>query len=170
MAVHRPSRLRSFTYVGLHRYFLTFCTFERRRHFEAADIVHRVWSQIVRAADDEEFEVHAYCFMPDHLHMLVAGAADYSDGRRFISRAKQFSGYEFSRARGSRLWQEYGYEHTLRDTDDGAGVVRYILENPVRAGLAATPDAYRYSGSMRYSVPELLTAVTWRPPQSRDRR
>src|SRR4051812_15027554 len=114
MSFHRPRRLGSFNYVGLHRYFLTFCTFERRRYFEAADIVARVWSQIVRAAEHEQFEVHAYCFMPDHLHMLAAGGADDSDGRRFISRAKQFSGYEFSRARGCRLWQQYGYEHTLR--------------------------------------------------------
>jgi REP element-mobilizing transposase RayT len=49
--------------------------------------------QILRAGDDERFAVIAYCFMPDHLHLLVDARSDSSDCLRFIKRAKQFSGF-----------------------------------------------------------------------------
>jgi hypothetical protein len=32
-----PEHLSGFDYVGVHRYFLTFCTFERRRHLNKAN-------------------------------------------------------------------------------------------------------------------------------------
>jgi hypothetical protein len=35
----------------------------------------------------------------------------------------------------------------LRRDEDTAGVLRYILENPVRKGLADNFTDYRYSGS-----------------------
>ncbi len=47
----------------------------------------------MRAASENEFDVIAYCFMPDHLHLLVEGKSDRSDGKPFIARAKQYSGY-----------------------------------------------------------------------------
>jgi hypothetical protein len=49
----KPEHLKTFDYLGPHRYFLTFCTFERRRIFvnrERADAVH---GQFLRAAFDE---------------------------------------------------------------------------------------------------------------------
>src|SRR5262249_43836589 len=35
-----------------------------------------VLKQILRAAADEGFEIIAYCFMPDHLHLLVEARTD----------------------------------------------------------------------------------------------
>jgi hypothetical protein len=46
-------------------------------------------------------------------------------------------------------------------------VVSYIADNPVRAGLCATADAYPLFGSSKYSVAEILTALKelepWKP-------
>jgi hypothetical protein len=70
--------------------------------------------QILRAAREEEFAIIAYCFMPEHLHMVVEGAAENSDLKTFISRAKQFSAYEHSQRAGKRLWQRYCFEHVIR--------------------------------------------------------
>jgi hypothetical protein len=42
--------------------------------------------------------------------------------------------------------------------------VRYILENPVRAGLVDDPRAYPLMGSTKYDIDSLLeTAMFWRP-------
>jgi hypothetical protein len=45
-----PEHLKTFDYLGLHQYFLTFCTHERHRLFEKADAVSLVRTQIERAA------------------------------------------------------------------------------------------------------------------------
>ena len=69
----QPQHLRVFDYIGFHAYFLTFCTFERSPVFITADAVALVLEQISRAARDCSFAVLAYCFMPDHVHLLVEG-------------------------------------------------------------------------------------------------
>jgi REP element-mobilizing transposase RayT len=89
----------------------------------------------------------------------VEGQSDDSDCRRFIARAKQYSGFHFQAVFGRRLWQRYGYEHVLRDDEAPVSVARYILENPVRAGLVAAVQDYPYSGSSVYSLEQLLEAV-----------
>jgi len=41
-------------------------------------------------------------------------------------------------------------------------IARYILENPVRAGLVARIDEYKLSGSSVYSIEQILEAVQLR--------
>jgi putative transposase len=115
MFTNKPEHLKTFDYLGLHRYFLTFCTFERRRLLIETDRVELVMLHIRRTAGEQGMAVLAYCCMPDHLHLLVEGQSEDSDCRRFIARAKQFSGFYFKRTFGGPLWQRYGYERTLRD-------------------------------------------------------
>jgi REP element-mobilizing transposase RayT len=38
-----------------------------------------VREQILRASREERFALIAYCFMPDHLHLLVHGQAEDAD-------------------------------------------------------------------------------------------
>ena len=154
----RPGRHPAFPYIGIHRYFLTFCTHSRRRVFEDPDAVHLVRAHFVQAAAREQFGILAYCFMPDHVHLLAEGLHDASDLRRYARDAKQRSGFEHSRLSGHRLWQDGYYDHVLRDDESSLAVARYILENPIRAGLVDRIDEYPHSGSEVYSMKELLTA------------
>jgi REP element-mobilizing transposase RayT len=94
--------------------------------------------------------------MPDHLHLAVEGRREDADLKIFIKRMKQFSGFYFKQAHGVTLWQRYGYEHVLRSNEDTKGVVRYILENPLRAHLARDVRDYPFFGSSEYSRAELL--------------
>jgi putative transposase len=155
-----PGHLSSFNYVGLHRYSLTFCTDQRRDLFTREDAVTLVLSQILRAADEQDFLIVAYCFMPDHLHLLIEGDTESSDCRRFIARAKQYAGFYYAKTFGDRLWQRYGFEHVLRDDEITKVVARYILENPVRAGLVRSVEEYPYVGSKVYPLADLLEGVS----------
>jgi putative transposase len=166
----KPRRLSTFDYLGLQRYFLTFCTHRRFRHFERAACVEAVHEQFQRAAADLRFAFLAYCYMPDHVHLLVEGQSDDSDGRRFIGHAKQLSAFRFQAHFGERLWQRYGFERTLRANESPVRVARYVLENPVRAGLVAKVDEYPFLGSDVYTVEQILEAVQmdvgWRGARS----
>ena len=166
MRTGSPGHLRTFDYIGLHRYFLTFCTCGRERVFASGESVDLVRTQFLRAADDEQFAIVIECFMPDHVHLLAEGTTERADGRRFISRAKQFSGFYYRQRFGRALWQRYGYERVLRTEDDTLGVAKYILENPVRAGLVRSPQDYQFSYSPRYAVEDVLEAVSWARPRS----
>jgi putative transposase len=126
--------------------------------FTTRQHVDLVYGQILRGAGEQGAAILAYCFMPDHLHLLIEMRADVSDCLRFISRAKQYSGFHFQRTFGQRLWQRYGYEHVLWDDRPVLLIARYILENPLRAGLVESPQDYGFSGSDVYDIREILEA------------
>ena len=154
----RPPRLSQFSYKGVYRYFLTICTFNRQTFFTSSAIVSDTMLQFRKTSSEEAFEISAYCFMPDHAHFLIEGQTHSSDFRRFCKLAKQRSGSMYARKHGGPLWQEGYYERILREGDDSLTIARYLLANPVRAGLAAAPIDYPYMGSDRWSVAELVDA------------
>jgi REP-associated tyrosine transposase len=98
--------------------------------------------------------------MPDHLHLLIEGLVKSSDCRRFIRRAKQFSGYRYAQAFGHRLWQRYGFERVLRDDEATLVVARYIFDNPLRAGLVSRVEDYPFAGSRVHSLAEILEGIS----------
>jgi putative transposase len=151
-----PRHLPAFSYVGFHRYSLTFCTANRAHTFNDGASVSAVVAQILRPAGEEGFSVIAYCFMPDHVHIVVEGVTEQSDLKKFIRRAKQYSGYEHSQRTGQRLWQRYGYEHVIRDGESLSRLIRYVIENPVRASLGGHPRDYPFLGSGLYTLTELI--------------
>jgi REP element-mobilizing transposase RayT len=155
----RPQRIPGFEYRGPYRYFLTFCTRDRRDCFRDRAIVTLVLMQFRRVATTSSFAVLAYCLMPDHAHLLVEGLTARADLRRFAKAAKQASGQAYARQAGRPLWQEGYYERVLRPNDDALGVARYIIANPVRAGLVVTPGEYPYLGSDVWTMDELLGSV-----------
>jgi len=160
MITNNPGHLKTFSYVGLHRYSLTFCTNGRRSLLIKASVVKLVLEKLARTATEQRFAVIVYCFMPDHLHLLVEGLSDDSDCKVFIKKFKQYSGYYYSQERKDTLWQRYGFEHVLRDDEVTLNVARYILANPVRAGLARTIEEYPLVGSLVYELKELLASTS----------
>jgi hypothetical protein len=70
--------------------------------------------------------------------------------------AKQRSGAAHALAGRGRLWQAGYYERILRDDDAPRAIARYIIANPVRAGLVTSPLEYPYSGSDVWTLNDLL--------------
>jgi putative transposase len=156
MRTRRPARLKHHSYIGVQRYSLTFCTDWKRKWFDNAEVVQLVLSQFLRVAANEGFAVVVYCFMPDHVHLVIEGLREDSDARKFITKAKQCSAHAYASTFGARLWQPFRYEHVLRGDEKVQVVARYILENPVRAGLAKTVSEYPFVGSQVYELKDLL--------------
>jgi putative transposase len=152
-------RLKCFDYAGFYSYFLTICARDRARVFVDAAAVSLVLSELSRTADAEHFSVIAYCFMPDHVHALVEGLRPDADFQRFVRVFKQRSSFQWKRSTGLKLWQRGYFEHVLRDSEDSLDVARYILNNPVRARLVATPEAYPFVGSLAMTMQDLLHSI-----------
>ena len=151
----RPRRLATFNYVGLYRYSLTFCTAHRRHIFKESAVIDEAIDEISRAAASHQFAVIAYCFMRDHLHLLVEATSDSSDLVAFAHQIKQRTAYRYRRRQDQPLWQKGYYEHVLRDDEAMLAVARYILANPVRAGLVQEPRDYPFSGSLVFDRQQL---------------
>ena len=163
MRPHRIRRLPTFSYTGFWRYSLTLSVSERRPLFTNADLVRSVWVQILRASLSCQFEIIAYCFMPDHLHLLVEGTSPEACLPDFVKAAKQLSAFVVKRLTRRALWQTGYFERVLRNDEESWAVAAYIIDNPVRAGLIQSPLAYPYSGSDRYGMDALVEYLQRRP-------
>ncbi len=85
----------------------------------------------------------AYVIMPDHLHWLV----ELKTGSlsRLVLRVKSKSAIALNAYLGrenSRVWQKGFHDHAVRREEDLRALARYIIANPVRAGLADSVRDY----------------------------
>ncbi len=155
---NRPRRLQGVSYVGYDRYFLTTCTAFRRPAFAAHCLAASVAGQLLHEAACFEFAVPAYCLMPDHLHALIEAKSERPDFVAFVKRFKQMTGFAHRQATGQPPWQHGYHERILRNDEASDVVVRYILENPVRARLTKEIGEYPFAGSGTYGLDGLSTA------------
>jgi REP-associated tyrosine transposase len=155
----RPPRINGFSYLGAYRYFVTFCTLERRAVFTDIALGRLVVLQFRRTCRREKFAILAYCVMPDHAHLLLEGMDAASNLVALIKSAKQSSGQRFAAKMKRPLWDEGFHDHVLRPEEDPKRFARYIIENPVRAGLVKSPLDYPLSGSARWTMQELIDSL-----------
>lgn len=96
----------------------------------------------------------AYCLMPDHVHLVLAGCASAAEPRTALRRWKQLSGAEHRFRTRQTLWRPKCAEHLLREPAELWEAVAYLVEEPVRAGLVRIAGEHRW-----LSAPD---QVAWR--------
>ena len=168
--VRKRNRLPLSEYRGEKAYLLTLATAGRIPRFLDANIVEQCLAELRSAAQEFEFDVYAYCFMPDQLHLLVGGRSENSYLISFVKSFKQRTGFWFASGRGglkasptgysatNTLWQRSYHDHVLRSDESLRLAGEYVVANPVEAGLVEQPEDYPYSGSLVW--PDLLSTRT----------
>jgi REP element-mobilizing transposase RayT len=154
----RPRRLDGISYTGQQAYFVTACTLDRRNVFVQDEFCEICRDELFAQSNAFGFSTDAYVFMPDHVHWLCEAQDAAASLTRFVSRFKQRTGFAWAQRTGVKLWQKGYWERVLRMHDNPLSIARYILENPVRAGLVRDARDYRYSGSQRYDLEHIMEA------------
>ncbi|HOZ01974.1 MAG TPA: transposase [Candidatus Syntrophosphaera sp.] len=101
--------------------------------------------------DGQDYQLHAYCLMPNHVHMLLKPLADAFGKHSLISnivqKIKSYTAKQINRQKGTtgKVWNEEYFDRYIRDYDDYYATAAYILDNPVKAGLTKTRDEWPYS-------------------------
>ena len=158
-------RLPALTYQGRRLYFVTICCYNRRPFLASAKWSSLCLARLREASISCRFCVHAFCFLPDHVHLLVEGLGQDSWLSRFLARFKQLTAYEYVTRTGSRLWQSRFYDHVLRREVSMERIAWYIWMNPVRKGLCTDPRDFPHSGSMTIAwPPSAVKRSSWAPP------
>lgn len=110
-------------------YHVTTVTLGRRAVF--ADWVRgrKVVAALQSVANEGKADTLCFVVMPDHLHWLL------SLQQGTLSEVVRLVKGRSARACDGRLWQPNYHDHALRKEEDLQATARYIVANPLRAGL-----------------------------------
>lgn len=123
-------------------YHVTIATKNRRRVFQDFYSA-RMFIQIIRSDDICRLsDTLAFVVMPDHIHWLFSLKEGVLSS--FVQRAKSF----FTKAYGEAIWQDGFYDHAIRSDESLINVARYIVANPIRAGLVKSVRDYPHWDSV----------------------
>jgi putative transposase len=150
----RP-RLPLNEYIGAKRYLITICTYHRQRYFFMNNNFYDYENILSQTAGSNQFHVIIYCFMPDHVHLLIEGD-ETSDLIQFLSEFKRLTAYHFKERNNERLWQKSFYDRLIRADESLINAAKYILNNPVRKGLAKSVLDYPFSGSFCFPLSAII--------------
>ena len=125
-------------------YLVTAVTAERRSFFQVTATAELLEKTILDYHRQGKFLLHAFVIMPDHFHALITPAPEVS-----LEKAMQFikGGFSFRLKSKLDVWMRSFNESQISTEAKFMSCVRYIEENPVRQGLVATPEAYRFSSA-----------------------
>jgi len=107
-------------------------TVTQQRHPVFADFcAARTLIQVLQAAQSQDqADTLAFVVMPDHLHWLLALRA----GARLstaVQTVKSVTAHRLNR----KIWQNGFHDRALRQEEDLPAAARYLVANPLRAGL-----------------------------------
>jgi REP element-mobilizing transposase RayT len=90
--------------------------------------------------DGQRYEMHAWCIMPNHVHLILQPLLTHTL-QALMHSWKSFTSKAANRVlgRAGEFWQTEYYDHLIRGEDDYAHALRYLMGNPIVAGLSDWP-------------------------------
>ena len=97
----------------------------------------KIVASTLRYYDKIDYNLVSYCIMPNHVHLLLTLLENSRDVSRIMQSIKRYSARQSNKIlnRTGTFWQAESYDHIVRDEDEYYRVIKYILNNPVKAGL-----------------------------------
>jgi len=131
----------------LRTYFITTTTANRRRLFQVESNASLLVDVLQEQRTKGRLHLHAFVIMPDHVHALLTPAPDVS-----LEKAVQFIKGNFSHRLKSKLpvWTPSFNESRVCDSAAFDSFQHYIHQNPVRANLVLTAEAFPFSSASRH--------------------
>lgn len=99
-----------------------------------------------------EYEIYAYCLMGNHVHLLI------KEGKEVLSNTMKRIGtsyvcwYNWQYNRKGHLFQDRYKSEPVLDDAYFLTVLRYIHQNPLKAGLTNHIESYKWSSYTEYTI------------------
>jgi len=97
--------------------------------------------------DSKEYKLIAYTILSNHFHLLFELLKGNSGISKIMKNIKGRSSLLINKKlnRTGKLWQDESYDRWVRNDIELYFVIKYILENPVKAGLVSNWQDWQFS-------------------------
>ena len=142
----KPRQARKKSETGVYHVMLR--GINRQTIFEDDEDCRMFMETIAIYKKDTNTSLYGYCLMKNHIHLLVKSDMLSSFMRKLGAKYVYWYNWKYDRVGG--LFQDRYKSEPV----DGDGyfltVLRYIHQNPVKAGIVETPDKYEHSSYNEY--------------------
>jgi len=149
-SVHRHLRRLHRVWIEDPIYFVTTCTFRRRKVLVPGTVATVLLEEWRAARKRHGWAVGRYVIMPDHVHFFCSAEIEAKPLPRFMQAWKQWT----SKRMASELhvpdtiWQPEFFDHILRSSESYSQKWDYVRDNPVRAGFVEQADDWPWQGEV----------------------
>lgn len=129
----------------------------RQQIFEDDEDCDRFLSTLKKYRDQCGYTIYAYCLMGNHIHILLKeGQEDLTLILKRIAGSYVYW-YNLKYHRCGHLFQDRFKSEPVETDEYFLTVLRYIHQNPVKAGLCQYAEEYTYSSMREYLFGSVLT-------------
>ena len=135
-------------------------------HWLREDAIAKIIADSLHHFDNERYFLHSYCVMSNHVHVALSPFVSSenlveeksSSGHtiftttsptlaKIMHSLKSFTAKEANKVLGRTggFWEHESYDHYVRDETEYERIVKYILQNPVKAKLVENWQDWRWS-------------------------
>lgn len=102
--------------------------------------------------DKKRIDLYCYCIMPNHVHSVFIVHEEDGNSKHIylqdiLESIKKFSARKCNNLlkRSGKFWQHESYDRIIRDREELYYVLKYILDNPVKARLCKNRNNWKWS-------------------------
>lgn len=135
-------------HADLRTFFVTSSTCGGRHLLQSDRMARLLIDTLYRYRTERNLRLHAFVVMTNHLHVLLS-----VDATMAVERAVQLikGGFSYRASHeydiSAAVWARGFSDSRIHNEGEYAARVRYIHENPVRAGLTQSAEQYPYSSA-----------------------
>jgi REP element-mobilizing transposase RayT len=93
------------------------------------------------------YDLFAWVIMSNHVHVVMKPHEHLVEVMRWLKTATATRANRVLRRTGDAFWQREYFDHWIRSESELARAITYIEENPVKAGLVARAEEWRWSSA-----------------------
>lgn len=122
-----------------------------------AESIAKIVAKEINNLNDDRYRLMAYCIMPNHVHLLIESLVSVQANHRGKSakypitdtlrllKGRTARDCNLELKRSGSFWQHESYDHVVRDDKELSRIILYILNNPVKAGLAKKWNDWKFT-------------------------
>ena|ERR1035437_6231857 len=93
------------------------------------------------------YRLHTFVVMPNHVHVVWEPLTPMPKIMQWLKgRTGRMANRILGRP-GMAFWQDESFDHWIRSAEEFQGLIAYVENNPVKAGLVASPEQWPWSSA-----------------------
>ena len=117
--------------------------------------VARLVAEAIRIGEQERhfYKLAAWVIMSNHVHLLISPTKPLPTITRWLKGSTAYQANKLLGRTGRPFWRDESFDHWVRSDQQLAGIAWYIENNPVKAGLCASPELWPWSSANGQAKP-----------------